>query len=118
MGASIEELKKVLEKIRKEGIFLNINYSEDHYKRGLQTAINLTSRDIIFNYSSHFKNSQREFEDSFDVIKNSIGLLRGSTFYESQIERARDIVEFAVKQKDPILKIPYRCIEYLPGYMD
>ena len=42
----------------------------------------------------------------------------GNTIGESQIERARDLVELAVKQKDPKLKIPYRCMEYFPRYMD
>lgn len=108
---NINELKKVLERAK------NGDYPKDDSRRELQTAINLASMDIMFNYSRHFKNSQREFEDSFDVIKSSIELLRGSTFCESQIERARDLVEFAVKQEDPKLKIPYRCVEYLPGYI-
>ena len=114
LDGSIIELKKILDKVKEESTFLN----EDYCKRELQTEINLASMDIIFNYSRRFKNSQKDFEDSFDVFKSSIELLMGSTLCKSQIGRASDIVNFAVKQKNPKLKIPYRCIEYISRYIN
>ncbi|MEK6914450.1 MAG: hypothetical protein AABW83_02255 [Nanoarchaeota archaeon] len=114
LEGSISELKKILDIAKEEGTFLN----EDYCKRELQNKINLASMDIIFNYSRRFRNSQKDFEDSFDVIKSSIELLMGSTLPKSQIGRANDIVNLAAKQKNPKLKIPYRCIEYLSGYIN
>lgn len=117
LEGSIRELTKILDNSREENISLNKNYPENCYEREVQTKINLASMDIMFNYSGRFKDSQEDFENSFDVIKDSIELLMGSTLCKSQMERARDIVNLAVKQKNPKLRIPYRCIEYLPGYV-
>lgn len=52
------------------------------------------------------------------LLKCSIELLMGSTLCKSQIGRARDLVSFAVNQKNPKLRIPYRCSKYLSGYIN
>lgn len=117
LDGSIRELKEILDKAKEKGLYLNKNYSENHLELELQNKINLASMDIMFSYSRRFKNSQEDFENSFDIIKSSTELLVGSTLYKSQIGRARDIVNFAVKQENPKLRIPYRCTEYLPGYI-
>jgi hypothetical protein len=114
---SIKELEKILNEAREKGICLNKNYLEDCSEKEFQSRIKLASMDIIFNYSRNFKNSQENFENSFDVIKDSIDLLVGSNLSKTQTERAREIVSFAIKQENPKLKIPYRTIEYLPGYI-
>lgn len=118
LDGSIRELKEILNRTMEKKVYLNKDYSENCLERRLQIEINLASMDIMFSYPRHFKNSQEDFENSFDIIKDSIELLTGSTLCESQIGRAKDIVNLAVKQKDPKLKIPYRCIEYLPGYIN
>lgn len=69
LDGSIKELKEILDKAKQDGICLNRNYPENCSEKELHDKINLASMDVMFSYTRRFKNSQEDFESSFDVIK-------------------------------------------------
>lgn len=108
-------MERLINEAKDRDIPFNVDYPKNSQGYDIQESIRLTSRDLMFSYARIFYISQEEFEESFDVLKKSIDLLKGSRLGSDQEDRTKEIVGFALNQKEHVLKIPYRCFEYQPG---